>query len=231
VQWWLRRELRNEVSEVVIFGTGDYARIASAYLEEDSPHKVLAFAVDDRYKDRDDLYGKPVLAFEAMITTYPPDRVKLLVAIGYSGLNRRRTEVYERCKALGYQFVTYVSSRAYQTGHIEVGENTFIFEANVLQPFVHIGDNCVLWSGNHIGHDSTVGDHCFIASHVVISGNCTIGHSCFIGVNATFRDGVRVAPRCLIGAGAVILKDTEEGDVYSVRRTQPRELKSWDMTF
>jgi carbonic anhydrase/acetyltransferase-like protein (isoleucine patch superfamily) len=63
----------------------------------------------------------------------------------------------------------------------------------------------------------------------VISGNCSIGHSCFIGVNATFRDGVRVAPRCLIGAGATILKDTEEGEVYSVRRTEPRDVKSWDV--
>jgi acetyltransferase-like isoleucine patch superfamily enzyme len=63
----------------------------------------------------------------------------------------------------------------------------------------------------------------------VISGNCTIGHSCFIGVNATIRDRVKVAPRSLIGAGAVILKDTEEGDVYGVRTTERRDVKSWDV--
>lgn len=216
---------------MVIFGAGDYARIASVYLEEDSAHRVLAFAVDGAYRDRDELAGKRVLAYEDMLETHPPDRVKLLVAIGFSGLNRGRTAVYERCKAAGYDFVTYINSKAYQWGHIEVGENTFIFEANVLQPFVRIGNDCVLWSGNHIGHDSTIGDHCFIASHVVVSGNCSIGHSCFIGVNATFRDGVKVAPRCLIGAGAAILKDTEEGEVYSVKRTEPRDVKSWDLKF
>jgi sugar O-acyltransferase (sialic acid O-acetyltransferase NeuD family) len=219
------------VSDVIIFGAGDYARLASVYLEKDTDHHVVGFAVDGPYKDRDELLGKPVLAYEEMVKSHPPDRVKLLVAVGYSGLNQNRRDVYERCKNTGYGFVTYVSSRAYEWGNIEVGENTFIFEANVLQPFVRIGSNCVLWSGNHIGHDSTVGDHCFVASHVVISGNCTIGHSCFIGVNATFRDGVKVAPRCLIGAGAVILKDTQEGEVYSVRRTEPRDIKSWDMKF
>jgi sugar O-acyltransferase (sialic acid O-acetyltransferase NeuD family) len=166
-----------------------------------------------------------------MVESHPPERVKLLVAVGFSGLNERRREVYERCKALGYRFVTYIDPRAHQSGELEVGENTFIFEANVLQPFVRIGNNCVLWSGNHIGHDSTIGDHCFIASHVVISGNCSVGHSCFIGVNATLRDKVKVAPRCLIGAGAVILKDTEEGDVYSVRGTERRDVKSWDLKF
>lgn len=219
------------MSDVVIFGAGDYARIASVYLEKDSDHNVLAFAVDGERRDRDELLGRPVLAFEDMQRSHPPDRVKLLVAIGFSGLNRGRTTVYERCKELGYQFVTYVNSRAYQWGQVEIGENTFIFEANVLQPFVRIGNNCVLWSGNHIGHDSTIDDHCFIASHVVISGNCRIGHSCFIGVNATFRDGVHVAPRCLIGAGATILKDTQEGEVYGVRRTEARDVKSWDIDF
>ena len=219
------------MSDVIVFGAGDYARIASRYLDKDSDHNVLGFTVDAAYKDRDELLGKPVYAFEDLVESHPPDRVKLLVAIGFSGLNQHRRSVYERCKALGYGFVTYINSRAYQWGDLEVGENTFIFEANVLQPFVRIGDNCVIWSGNHIGHDSTIGDHCFIASHVVISGNCSIGHSCFIGVNATFRDGVKVAPRCLIGAGAVILKDTREGDVYGVHRTEARETKSWDTKF
>ena len=219
------------MSEVMIFGAGDFARIASVYLEADSEHRVAGFAVDGKYLDRTELLGKPVVAFEDMVQTHPPDRVELLIAIGFSGMNQRRRDVYERCKKLGYGFVTYINSRAYQWGNVEVGDNTFIFEANVLQPFVRIGSNCVLWSGNHIGHDSKIGDHCFIASHVVISGNCVIGDSCFIGVNATFRDGVTVAPRCLIGAGAVILKDTEEGDVYSVKRTEAREMKSWDLKF
>jgi len=219
------------MSEVVIFGAGDYARIAAVYLDRDSEHRVLSFTVDGALIDRSELNGKPVMPFEDLLERYPPDRVKLLVAIGFSGLNKGRTDVYERCKKLGYGFITYVNSRAYQWGNVEIGENTFIFEANVLQPFVQIGNNCVLWSGNHIGHDTKIADHCFIASHVVISGNCSIGHSCFIGVNATFRDGVKVAPRCLIGAGAAILKDTAEGDVYGVERTRARDIKSWDMKF
>ncbi|HKC19280.1 MAG TPA: acetyltransferase [Candidatus Dormibacteraeota bacterium] len=219
------------MSKVVIFGIGDYGRMASLYLAADSAHEVVGFAVDGAYHDRDELMGKPVMTFDTMVASHPPDRVSLLVAVGYSRLNQNRREVYERCKKLGYSFITYINSRAYQWGHVEVGENTFIFEANVLQPNVRIGDNCVLWSGNHIGHDSTIGSHVFIASHVVISGNCRIGDSCFIGVNATFRDGVHVAPRNLIGAGAVILKDTDEGDVYSVRRTEARDFKSWDTKF
>ena len=35
------------MSRVVLFGTGDFARIAHVYLREDSPHEVVAFSVDE----------------------------------------------------------------------------------------------------------------------------------------------------------------------------------------
>jgi UDP-3-O-[3-hydroxymyristoyl] glucosamine N-acyltransferase len=112
-----------------------------------------------------------------------------------------------------------------------IGDNCFVFEANVIQPFVTIGNDVVLWSGNHIGHDVTIEDHVFIASHVVVSGNATIGARSFVGVNATFRDGVTVAPDCVIGAGASIMKDTVRGGVYAGPRTEPRERRSWELDF
>jgi sugar O-acyltransferase (sialic acid O-acetyltransferase NeuD family) len=215
--------------DLVIFGVGDYARVAHAYLQQDSAYRTVAFTVHRRYVEAPTVGGVPVVPFESLRESHPPDRHSMLVAVGFSRVNRLRTEIYEETRALGYQHITYVNSRAYRWGEVEVGDNTFVFEANVLQPNVRIGRNVVLWSGNHIGHDTTIGDHCFIASHAVISGNVTIGHSCFVGVNATFRDGITVAPRCVIGAGALIMKDTEEGEVYAVRGTQAIATRSWDL--
>ena len=217
------------MSEVVIFGTGDYGRIAERYLTADSPHEVVAFTVNRDYIDREELNGLQVVPFEELQDRHPPGSVEVLVAIGFSGVNRARARVYEECKRLGYSLISYVNSRAFFWDDVPIGDNSFVFEANVVQPGVTIGSDVVLWSGNHIGHDVTIGDHCFIASHVVISGHASIGEGCFIGVNASIRDGVRIAPKCVIGAGALIMKDTEEGDVYSVRRTEARELKSWEL--
>jgi sugar O-acyltransferase (sialic acid O-acetyltransferase NeuD family) len=217
------------VSDVVVFGVGDYARVASVYLDDDSPHRVVAFTVHERYIERPELLGRPVVPFEQLTETHPPESFAMLVAVGFSRVNQSRREVYELCKGLGYQLVSYVSSKASVWSGLEIGDNCFIFDDNTIQPFVSIGNNVVLWSGNHIGHDSTIDDHCFIASHVVVSGNVTIGESCFVGVNATFRDGITVAPRCVIGANALIMKDTVEGGVYSVRGTQPADVKSWEL--
>ena len=183
----------------------------------------------ERYIESQDLLGLPVVPFEELEERHPASRCSMFVAVGFSGANRTRRTVYEECKAKGYELISYVNSKAIHWGEVALGDNCFVFEANVIQPFVRIGSNVIVWSGNHIGHHSRIGDHCFIASHAVISGNVTIGEESFVGVNATFRDGVTVAPRCLIGAGALIMKDTQEGAVYSVRGTEPREIKSWDV--
>lgn len=215
------------MSDVVIFGIGDFGRVAYQYLTHDSAHRVVAFTVHERYADTESLLGVPVVPFEELEASHPPSRYAMFVALGFSRVNLARAEIYEACKSRGYELISYVSSRAMHLGDVELGDNCFIFEGNVIQPFVRIGNDVVLWSGNHIGHDVTIHDHVFIASHAVLSGNVTIGDHSFVGVNATFRDGITVAPRCVIGAGALIMKDTEEGDVYAVRGTTPLERKSW----
>jgi sugar O-acyltransferase (sialic acid O-acetyltransferase NeuD family) len=217
------------MSDVVLFGSGDFARVARVYLDADSPHRVVAFTAHERYIESPELGGLPVVPFETLAESHPPDKNAMFVAIGFSGVNSTRRAMYEQCKAKGYELISYVNTKSTYWDELVLGDNCFVFEENVIQPNVRIGNDVILWSGNHIGHDSTIEDHCFIASHVVISGNVTIGESSFVGVNATFRDGIKVAPRCVIGAGALIMKDTTDGGVYSVRGTEPLAKKSWEL--
>jgi sugar O-acyltransferase (sialic acid O-acetyltransferase NeuD family) len=214
---------------VVIFGVGSFAEVAAVYLRNDSPREVVAYTVDGKYLTTDVFAGLPVVAFEELLESHPPDRVDLLVATGFRGVNGVRRSIYERCREHGYRFVKYVSSRAYVMSDEGVGENTFVFEANVIQPFVEIGDDVVVWSGNHIGHHSRIEHHCFIASHAVISGHVVVGERSFIGVNATLRDGITLGRECVIGAGAVVLRDQEDGTVLRGTETPVHPRKSWEL--
>jgi sugar O-acyltransferase (sialic acid O-acetyltransferase NeuD family) len=202
------------MADLVIFGTGDVARIAHYYFTEDTPHRVVAFTVDRDYRDATSLLGLPVIDFEEVERHHAPSAFKMFVAVSYARMNQVRAAKYAEAKAKGYELLTYVSSRCSFLTKEPIGDNCMVQEDNTVQPFVKIGNNVTLWSGNHIGHDSTIEDHCFIASHVVVSGRVQVGSYSFIGVNATLRNGITIAPRSLIGAGAVILKNTEEGGVY-----------------
>jgi sugar O-acyltransferase (sialic acid O-acetyltransferase NeuD family) len=202
------------VAEVVVFGTGAIAKLAHHYFTTDSEHQVVAFTVDGDHRTADTFLGLPLVSFEEVASHYPPPTFRMFVAVSYAGMNKLRAEKYRAARGMGYQLVSYVSSRCSMLTGTPPGDNCFILEDNTIQPFVSIGSDVTLWSGNHIGHDSTIEDHCFISSHVVISGNVTVHPYCFLGVNATVGNGVTIAARTLIAAGALILKDTVEGGVY-----------------
>ena len=215
---------------VVVFGVGDFARVAAHYLAVDSPHEVVAFTVDEQFVPNPaQLNDLPVVAFDSLEDTHPAGDYAVFVALGFSRVNAARAEIVERCRGRGYELVSYLNSRAMRWEDTPLGANTFVFEANVIQPFVTLGEDVILWSGNHIGHDVTIGDHVFVASHAVISGNCTIGDYSFIGVNATIRDGITIGPRSIIGAGAVVMRDTDEGDVLAVPITRLFPKRSWEL--
>jgi sugar O-acyltransferase (sialic acid O-acetyltransferase NeuD family) len=196
--------------KLILLGDSAFAEVAYEYFTHDSPYEVVAFSVEQAYLKRDRLFGVPVVPFEELERHYAPHGHWFYAALVYSRLNRLRARLYSAAKAKGYLAASYVSPRAFVWRNVRVGEHCFIFENNVVQPFVRLGDNVVLWSGNHIGHHTTIGDHCFISSHVVVSGFCEVGPSCFFGVNATLGNNVKVGADCLIGAGAVVVKDVPE---------------------
>jgi sugar O-acyltransferase (sialic acid O-acetyltransferase NeuD family) len=214
------------MAKLIIFGAGDIARLAHYYFRHDTTHEVAAFTVDAKYRHNDAFLDLPIVNFEEVAQRYPPAEYKMFVALSYARLNKSRAEKYYAAKALGYELVSYISSRCSFLTDYPVGDNCFILEDNTIQPFVRIGNNVTLWSGNHIGHDSVIDDHCFIASHIVVSGYVHIHSYCFIGVNATLRNSITIAPETVIGAGAVIMKDTVEKGVYLPPRAELFKKKS-----
>ncbi len=209
------RDPEEHGEHVVIIGAGEQAEIAYEYLTHDSPHRVVAFAVEGEYLERDEGYAElPVVPLESLHERYDVREHKALVAVSSTKLNRVRTRLYLVAKEQGYDFVSYVSSRAFVWPNVQVGENTFVFEHTVLQHNVRVGDNVVLWSGSFIGHRTVIHDHCFVAPHAGVSGYCEIGESSFLGVNCCLNDYLKVGEDCVIGSGAVVIRDCERGKVY-----------------
>ncbi len=207
--------------KLVIVGAGETAEVAYEYFTYDSNYEVVAFSVEKSHIKKETLFGLPVIPFEDLANLYSPNKYKLFVAVSFTQLNRVRTRLYQAAKSKGYTFASYISSKAFVWRNVQVGENCFILENNVLQYHAKIGDNTTLWSGNHIGHRAVIGANCFISSQVTVSGFCEVGSSCFVGINACLADGVKVADDCIVGAGAVVLHDTFPGLVYVGNPAKP----------
>jgi sugar O-acyltransferase (sialic acid O-acetyltransferase NeuD family) len=193
--------------KLIVLGDSAFAEIAYEYFTCDSEYEVVGFAVEREFLKRDALFGLPVIAFESLADRFAPEDHSFFAATVYTQKNQLRARLYRTAKEQGYRPASYISSRAFVWRNCKIGEHCFIFEHNVVQPFVSLGNNIVLWSGNHIGHHSTVDDNCFVSSHVVISGFCRVGANCFLGVNATIANNLTVGPDCTVGANALILGD------------------------
>lgn len=203
------------MSKLVIVGAGEFAQIAYEYFTHDSDFEVVAFAVDEQYIPVEPvLCGLPVVAINQLVDLFPPASFQAFVAIPLSGMNVQREQMCSRIKSIGYSLATYVSSKAFVWRNVEIGENTFIFEGNVLQPWTKVGNRCVLWSGNHIGHRTVIEDDVFLSSHCVVSGYCRIGHHSFLGVNSTVNDNIIISEFTFLGAASQLNRNTTPHGVY-----------------
>lgn len=213
--------------KLIIVGSGETGLIAYEYFQYDSEYEVVAFSVNEKYRENKVINELPVVAFENLQDLYLPEDYEVYVAISSGKLNRNRTKVYSEIKSKGYTCASYVSSRAFIWKNVEIGENCFIFENNTLQPFVTLGNNITLWSGNHIGHNTIIKDNCFISSHCVISGFCEIGENSFLGVNCTIENNTKIEKDNFIGAGSLIRKNTKEKEFYQVKQTELSKVNTY----
>lgn len=219
----------NKSYKLVIIGLGETADLAYEYFTHDSPYDVVAFAVDEEFLSTNSFRGLPVIAINDVVEKYPPSKCCVFVAISSGELNRRRTKVYAAVKKLGYSCASYISSKAFVWHNVAIGENCFIMENNVLQPFTSIGNNVVMWSGNHLGHRSVIEDNVFVTSHVVISGFCKIGKNSFLGVNSCIADNTTIGRDNFIAMGACITRSTQDDEIY--RGNPAMKVKASAKTF
>ena len=122
------------MAKVVVFGTELVAELAHYYLTNDSEHEIVAFTVNQEYIKEEVFCGLPVVPFENITELFPPAEYKFFAPLSERKMNMVRAKIYAEVKALGYAFISYISSKATVLTD-QIGENCFILEDNTIQPF------------------------------------------------------------------------------------------------
>ncbi len=202
------------MSKLILFGNGRGADVAYRFLSKDSPHNICAFTVDQKYISSETFRDLPIVPFENVEERYPPDEYRMLILLGYQGMNGLRETKFHEAKAKGYKLESYVASNIFRVEDIQVGENCFILDNQSISLDVSIGNNVVMWSSNHIGDMTHIADHAWVSSHVTVAANVEIGERAFLGIGATVSNSVKVAPGTFVGADRLITQNTEVDSVY-----------------
>ena len=211
------------MKKVVVFGSGNVARLVHFFLTNDSDYQVAAFTINAEYIKKPDFLGLPVVGFETITETHPPSEYDMFVAIGAQDRNELREKVFNEAKAKGYKLISYISSKADYWPDLKFGENVFVIQATSIEPFVEIGNNVAL-IGTKIGQNVKIEDHCFISTATIGSDVC-VCHNAFIGINALVNPYIKIGSKSIIGPGSVIIKEVEE---YAIYRAVPARKSDVD---
>ena len=204
---------------LILVGDSVFAEIAFEFFQFDSEFEVVAFSVERQFLKREEMLGRPVIAFEDLPERYSPPKHWIFVAIVFTQFNRLRTRLYREGRAGGYGIASYLSSAARIRPNTAIGEHCFICEDTVIQPFTNVGNNVVIWSGNQICHRCSVGDKVFVLPNCIISDGVTIGANSIIGANATVGSGWTIGKDSYLGPAVLIESDVPERSVIEKIQT------------
>src|SRR3990172_3216298 len=114
------------MEKLVIFGNGQVAELAYARFRRDARYEIVGFTVDRSHLREPLLRGLRVVAFEDVEQEFPAESVRMFVAVGPVQANRIRADRFLQARALGYRFVSYVSSHAIVDPDVQLGESCSI---------------------------------------------------------------------------------------------------------
>jgi sugar O-acyltransferase (sialic acid O-acetyltransferase NeuD family) len=212
--------------DIVIFGIGKITEVIYYYATKECGFNVVAFCVDEQFKNVEHFQGLPVVSFETVEQHFPADKYDMFIGVGYQDLNRLRETKCNEAIAKGYTLVSIISPLANVPANVSIGWNCFIMPPAIIHPCVTIKNNVFVWSGTMVGHHSVIEDNCWLTSSCNISGNVNLGSNTFMAVNATLGHSITVGKNCFIGANALVTKNLEDETVVIVESTKPIRLNS-----
>lgn len=196
----------NPDKKLYIIGCGGHARsVADVYLSLDTAHTIVFF--DENARKGEKIFGYDVLK----LSDYNENTgVDYFVALGD---NEKREKLFIKYEGNGH-IVSILSNSAYISEFAELGKGIFVGNFTHVGPEVEIGDNTIVNTASVIEHGVKIGAHSHIAPNVAISGNTVIGKRNFIGVGASIKDGISICDNVIIGAGSVVIANIYEGGTY-----------------
>ncbi|UJH91330.1 acetyltransferase [Antarcticibacterium sp. 1MA-6-2] len=205
--------------KLIIYGIGRFARYAAYVFNTDSSYIVDSYSVESSLiENKSDFFDSSLeyTPFEQLNQVKSPQEHLLFISVGN---NLVRERLYLAAKQQGFELATYISSKASTWPNLDVGENCFIGEGSVLQPFVKVGSNSILLS-SRLGHHTEVGQHTLL-SGTLLAGNVKVGDYSLLGLNSAIMENIKIGARNILGMGTVITSDTEDNAIY----TAPASVK------
>ena len=204
--------------KLLIFGNSILAKVMLFYFQRDSSYDVVGFTVDKKYILDASFCDLQVFPFDDIEKTHPKTDFEIFVAIGPSKMNTVREDVYKKVKSKGYNCTTYISPHAICDSPL--GENCFVGDMTIINPFVKIGYNNFFFEKVFIANDSIIENNCYFSPLSTIGTFSEINSNSLLGTGSIVKTSVKIAEKTLIGASSYISRNSKVNGVYAQRSSE-----------
>ena len=210
------------MKKVIVLGAGGHAKAMLGVLE--SMKAEIHGLIDIKVPKWTTLLAHYVLGDESLLNNDQANSYYLALGIGNRRSTPVRKNIFDKFKAIGFEFITAIHSSSIVHYSVNLAEGSQVMAGVIIQPMTHVGENTILNTGSIIEHDCHIGAHCHIASGAMLGGGVKIGENSFVGSGAIIMPEVVIGSRVTIGSGSVVLKNVADGE--TVVGVPARILKS-----
>lgn len=198
---------------VIVIGAGGHAKVVVDALL--AVHTLLVGITDaDRNRKGEQLMGIGVLGGDDVLADYPPETVDLVLGVGSVRVSNSRQMLFEKFKAAGYRFRTFVHPSAVVSSQVVLGEGCQVMAGAVIQADAILGANVLINTRAAVDHDCRIGDHVHLGPGSVLCAGVDVGTGSHLGSGSTTLQGVRIGRAVQVGAGALIIRHCADGTCH-----------------
>jgi sugar O-acyltransferase (sialic acid O-acetyltransferase NeuD family) len=204
------------MKDIVIVGTGGFAREVAFLLEEINRHE-RTWSLRGFISPTDELVGStvgryPVVGTDGWLRSLK-EPLDVVVGIGDPKVIGKVATTLQANNHLHFPNLIHPTAVG-DWERIQLGQGNLITAASIFTTDIVVGSFNVFNLNVTVGHDASIGDYNVLNPTVNISGAVKMGDRILVGTGAQILQQLKIASDSIIGAGAVVSKSILEPGTY-----------------
>ena len=204
------------MKKIIIFGTGDHARVIFSEIIQLKNFKVLGFS------DKLSKKGKVIEIFKNKEYKNLGDLTHIkkykniygIIGVGHNFLRKKIFKEINSTFKKNIKWATIISKNSILNGNVSVGEGTVIISNSVVNSGTKFGKHCLINTSSSIDHHNSFGNFSSTGPGVVTGGNVKIGEMTHLSIGSTVKNNITIKSNALIGGSSFVNKDCDKNSVY-----------------
>ena len=204
------------IKNIVIFGSGDHAKIIFSELIKLKKFKFLGFVDDTKKKGALVASINKKKYFNLGSIKQVINKSNNFSGIVGIGLNFVRKKVVSDIKKIDkkFKFQKIISKDAIINSNVFIDEGSLIVSGTIINYGTIIGKHCILNTSCSIDHDNIFDNFSSAGPGVITGGNVQVGEQSYLGIGSVIKDKINILNNTIIGAGSLVLKDCHKNSIY-----------------